>query len=391
MTKPRIAIIGSRGIPAAYGGFETFAEHLAPRLAADGYDVTVSCEGRAAPRPKTYKGVTLFYFPLKPFRRVLYETMYDVYALFRASILCDCVLMLGYGAGLFFWIPRLFRKRLAVNVDGLEYTRGKYNRVEKAALYVNELFALLFAHTIVADAWAVSTFLDRRGHAAVCIPYGVDVPAPVSWDPSLVPADRDGGKVDLTADGYYLMVARLERENNVHAIVEGFLTARTTRPLVVVGAFVDSEYEEKVRALVRQGNAEHKVLFVGSIYDHVTLTMLRQHCRAYVHGHSAGGTNPSLLEAMAARALIVAHDNPYNREVCGQHAFFFTNAATLARTLSTIEYSRQEEAQRFVLLRNGARDRVRQKYTWDGALHAYETVLTDLVDNKQRTHETPPR
>ena len=123
--KSRIALLGSRGIPAKYGGFETFAERVAPALAAEGREVWVSCEGTARPRPAEYKGVKLFYFPLKPFRRVFYETIYDIYSLVRASLTCDCVIMLGYGAGFFFFIPKLFRKKIAVNVDGREWTREK--------------------------------------------------------------------------------------------------------------------------------------------------------------------------------------------------------------------------------------------------------------------------
>ncbi|MGZ4892117.1 MAG: DUF1972 domain-containing protein, partial [Halobacteriota archaeon] len=132
--KARIALLGSRGIPAKYGGFETFVERIGPALVDDGYEVHVSCEGTTLPRPSEYKGVRLFYFPLKPFRRVFYETIYDVYSLVKACLTCDFILMLGYGAGFFFFIPKLFRRKMGVNVDGREWTREKYNLLEKTAL-----------------------------------------------------------------------------------------------------------------------------------------------------------------------------------------------------------------------------------------------------------------
>jgi len=169
--KPSIALIGSRGIPAKYGGFETFVEHAALAMARDGYVVYVSCEGADPPRPAHYKGVKLFYFPVKPFRRVFYETMYDVFSLIRASITCDCVIMLGYGAGFFFFIPKVLGKGIIVNVDGREWTRAKYNAVEKAALYANERFALLYADAVVADARAIQAYLaSSHGRGAPASP-----------------------------------------------------------------------------------------------------------------------------------------------------------------------------------------------------------------------------
>jgi rhamnosyltransferase len=207
--KSRIALLGSRGIPAKYGGFETFAERVAPALAAEGREVWVSCEGTAPPRPSEYKGVRLFYFPLKPFRRVFYETIYDIYSLWRASLTCDCVIMLGYGAGLFFFIPKLFRRKIAVNVDGREWTREKYNSLEKTVLHVNELFALHYADAAIADARAIQAYLKAsRASEATFIPYGVDVSARVKWDPSrlgALPGDLDRAHREESRHGRELL------------------------------------------------------------------------------------------------------------------------------------------------------------------------------------------
>ena len=373
--KSRIALLGSRGIPAKYGGFETFAERVAPALAAEGREVWVSCEGTAPPRPSEYKGVKLFYFPLKPFRRVLYETIYDVYSLLRASLTCDCMIMLGYGAGLFFFIPKLFRKKIAVNVDGREWTREKYNSLEKTALHVNELFALRYADAAIADARAIQAYLKAsRAREAIFIPYGVDVPARVQWDPSrlgALPGDLD----HLEIGEYFLIVARLERDTNISTMVEGFLTARTDKKLVIVGNFLDSSYEDGIHALIAEHRGQDRVTFSGGIYEKDLLTTLRQHCFAYLHGHSAGGTNPSLLEAMIARNLIIAHDNPYNREVCDRFALFFNDPASLRTAIESVE----DQPEAYDTLRDGAFDRAKKEYAWDRVLRDYEALLDDVL------------
>jgi len=373
--KSRIALLGSRGIPAKYGGFETFAERVAPALAAEGREVWVSCEGTARPRPAEYKGVKLFYFPLKPFRRVFYETIYDIYSLVRASLTCDCVIMLGYGAGFFFFIPKLFRKKIAVNVDGREWTREKYNSLEKTALHVNELFALRYADAAIADARAIQAYLGAsRTRGATFIPYGVDVFASVQWDPSrlrALPGDLD----HLEIGEYFLIVARLERDNNISTMIEGFLAARTDKKLVIVGNFSDSSYEGGIHALIAEHRGQDRVTFSGGIYEKDLLTMLRQHCFAYLHGHSAGGTNPSLLEAMIARNRIIAHDNPYNREVCDRFALFFNDRVSLRTLIESVV----DQPEAYDTLRDGAFDRAKNEYAWDRVLREYEALLDDVL------------
>jgi rhamnosyltransferase len=373
--KSRIALLGSRGIPAKYGGFETFAERVAPALAAEGREVWVSCEGTARPRPSEYKGVKLFYFPLKSFRRVFYETIYDIYSLVRASLTCDCVIMLGYGAGFFFFIPKLFGKKIAVNVDGREWTREKYNFLEKTALRVSELFALRYADAAIADSRAIQAYLKQsRGAEAAFIPYGVDVPANVRWDPSRF-GSLPGDLGHLEIGNYFLIVARLERDNNINTMVEGFLTARTDKRLVIVGNFVDSSYEDDVHAFIAEHGGRDRVTFSGGIYEKDLLTMLRQHCFAYLHGHSAGGTNPSLLEAMVARNLIIAHDNPYNREVCDRFALFFNDPASLRAVIESVV----DQPDAYNTLRDGAFDRAKNEYAWDRVIRDYGALLDDIL------------
>ncbi|MGZ4853504.1 MAG: DUF1972 domain-containing protein [Halobacteriota archaeon] len=375
--RSRIALLGSRGIPAKYGGFETFVERVAPALVAEDREVWVSCEGTAPPRPSEYKGVKLFYFPLKPFRRVFYETIYDVYSLLRASLTCDCVIMLGYGAGFFFFIPKLFGKKIAVNVDGREWTREKYNSLEKTALHVNELFALRYADVAIADARAIQAYLKAsQDKETTFIPYGVDVPPSAPWNPALLRALHGASELaSLESGDYYLIVARLERDNNIDMMVEGFLTAGTDKKLIIVGNFLDSRYEDEIHALIAAHRGHDRVTFGGGIYEKGALTMLRQHCFTYLHGHSAGGTNPSLLEAMIAQNLILAHDNPYNREVCDRFALFFSDSASLRTSIRSVE----DKPEAYAAMRNGGFNRAKGDYAWDRVLHEYEALLDDVL------------
>ncbi|MGZ4901409.1 MAG: DUF1972 domain-containing protein [Halobacteriota archaeon] len=373
--KPRIALIGSRGIPAKYGGFETSVEHLAPRLVEKGYEVLVSCEGTDPPRPTQYKGVKLFYFPLKPFSRVFYETIYDVYSLAKASLLADVIIVLGYGAGFFFFIPKVLRKKVVVNVDGREWQREKYNAIEKTALFLNERTGLLYVDATIADAQAIKAYLESL-HAPhpTFIPYGVDVPGDLPWDP-LALATAVPETSELTPREYYLIIARLEPENNIISMVDGFLSSGTSKKLVVIGDFADKRYKAQTLAHVVSACGDDKVVFLGAIYDTPLLTMLRQHAFAYLHGHSAGGTNPSLLEAMAARAVIIAHDNPYNREVTAGMALFFSDASELTAQIHRVEAN----PERYAPLRQEVCERVRAHYSWDDVICQYEALIRRLV------------
>jgi rhamnosyltransferase len=200
------------------------------------------------------------------------------------------------------------------------------------------------------------------------------VPARVQWDPfrlGALPGDLD----HLEIGEYFLIVARLERDTNISTMVEGFLTARTDKKLVIVGNFLDSSYEDGIHALIAEHRGQDRVTFSGGIYEKDLLTTLRQHCFAYLHGHSAGGTNPSLLEAMIARNLIIAHDNPYNREVCDRFALFFNDPASLRTLIESVV----DQPEAYDALRDGAFDRAKNEYAWDRVFRDYEALLDDVL------------
>jgi len=372
----KLAIVGSRGVPAKYGGFETAVEAVAPKLAEMGWSIFVSCEGpRGRSKPVVYKGVYLFYFPVRPFFRIIYEVLYDVYSLLKSSLTCRCIYMLGYGAGLFFFIPKVLRRKLVVNVDGLEWKRDKFNRLEKSILLASERAAVTFADVIVADSREVARYIEERyKKKAVYITNGVDAPQVEKWDERKFACQDLLKDTALLPNGYWLAVARLEPENNIHAIVQAFLSSDSNRKLLIVGNFSSKKYESNVLKLLEDKNAEQRVTLTGAIYDVSLLNMLRQNCYAYIHGHSVGGTNPALLEAMSMQNLVIAHDNEFNREVGGQTTLYFKDAGDLAAKIEEIE----NNPNLFAQLKEAAYSRVLSHYSWEDIAQEYDRLFQGL-------------
>jgi len=371
----KVAIIGSRGIPAKYGGFETFVEEVSTRLVDQGHDIYVSCEGGDALKMPDYKGVKLFYFPLKPFYRVFYETIYDVYSMIKSCTMCDSIYILGYGAGFFFFIPKIFGKRLIINVDGIEWRRNKYNRLEKMILYWSEIFAVAFADVVVADARAIKKYIELTHKKDVLfIPYGAVPPQKESWEISKFDEISRGELLkNISPNDYYLVVARLEPENSIYEIIKGYISSGTDKKLVIVGNFLNQRYKKKINDIIQAHNAEDRVIFTGGIYKNGLLNMLRQNCYIYIHGHSAGGTNPSLLEAMVMENIIIAHDNEFNREVGGLSILYFKDSKELADKLAIME----NKIDAYAELKKIASTRVKDEYSWENIAMRYNELFTN--------------
>jgi rhamnosyltransferase len=378
----KIAIVGSRGIPAKYGGFETVVEAVAPRLVEMGWDVFVSCEcPRDQSKLAVYKGVNLFYFPVRPFFRIIYEVLYDVYSLVKASLMCHCIYMLGYGAGLFLFIPKIFRKKLVLNVDGLEWKREKFNKLEKSILLASERAAVAFADVIVADSKAIKKYIEGRyKKRAVYITNGVDVPQVERWDDQKFSSQGLLKDTALLPNDYWLVVARLEPENNIHIIVQAFLKSNSNKKLVIIGNFSSKKYRRQVLKTLEDKNAGERVILTGAIYDMNLLNMLRQNCFAYIHGHSVGGTNPTLVEAMSMKNLVIAHDNEFNREVGGQTILYFKDATDLTPKTEEIE----NKPDLFAPLKESAHSRVLSNYSWTDILQEYDKLFTNLSSKRAK-------
>lgn len=366
----KIAIIGSRGIPAKYGGFETFTEEISKRLVSKGYEIYVSCEGGITPRISKYNGVNLFYFPLKPFCRVIYETVYDIYSLIKSSLLCDYIYVLGYGAGFFFFIPKLFGRKLFVNVDGIEWKRDKYNKVEKIILFLGEIFAVHFSDIVIADSIQIKKYIEaEHGKNTAYISYGVEQPPIELWNPDKLREVYN--YADLQNNSYYLVVARLEPENNIHIIVEGFLLSNSTKKLVIVGNFLSQKYKDSIDKIIQEFNGNDRIIFTGGIYKKDLLNMLRQNCFVYIHGHSAGGTNPSLLEAMIMKNIIIADANMFNMEVGSNTILTFKGVSGLKAHIENIDNNYPS----YLKFKENAYKRVLTYYSWEDVAAEYISLF----------------
>lgn len=359
----RIAILGTRGIPASYGGFETFAEELGVRLAAAGVQVTVYCEAGAGEQPGEYRGVRLRHLPAPAFGP-LTTVLFDLRCLWHARRGFDVVYLLGYGAAPFCFLPRLHGTQVWLNVDGIEWRRAKWGRVAREYFKAMEFCSVHLPDRVIADAAGVRAHLRERHRRSVpcsVIAYG----APVVDE---APGADELSAWEVRADAYWLVVCRLEPENHVREIVEGFLASDSPYPLLIVGDHrVQTDYVRGLRAL-----ASDRVRLLGAVYDAERLRMLRFHALAYFHGHSVGGTNPSLLEAMGCGNLVIAHDNVFNREVLAKCGRFFRTPEDISRLVREVQMldSRERAAERA-----RAHARVKTRYGWDRITRSYLRLL----------------
>lgn len=353
----KIAILGTRGIPARYGGFETFAEQLSTRLVERGHDVTVFCE-ESDQKLEYFAGVRLEYVPTPKVSK-LTTVLFGARCLWRARKDFDIVYMLGYGASPFCLIPRLWGKQVWVNMDGLEWARAKWSKMAKAYFRLTEAIATVTANGLVADAEGIRRYLSNAypnlNHCEV-IPYGAPVLKSSPSRELLKP-------FDVEPNEYYLVVCRIEPENHVMEIVEGYLTSNSTKPLLVIGNHEgEGTYVSRLRAM-----SDPRLRFVGPVYDQEALQALRFYCHSYFHGHSVGGTNPSLLEAMGCSNAVIAHDNIFNREVLRHSGRFFKTSYELAGLIDSLEHDEQHR----LWMKSEAARIIAQFYTWEGITQSY--------------------
>jgi glycosyltransferase involved in cell wall biosynthesis len=380
MTKPanpeprklRIAICGGRGIPSSYSGFETFFLELAPRLAARGHEVIVYCRKSLFPeRPPTYQGVRLIYLPsietknLGTFTHTL-ACMMDV---LRRDV--DALLVTNVANAFHCIIPRVFGKRCALCVDGIEWKRGKWGAVGKAYFYMNAwMCGKILPKGIITDAYAMrDLYLDKFNTPSACIAYGTNLG--VSTDPEVV---RQYG---LEPGGYYLVLGRLVPENSADLVVEGFNQADTKRVLAIVG---DANYKSSfVSAL--ESRAGNRVQFLGRVDNPAHVKELYCNSYAYIHGHTVGGTNPALLHGLGYGTCVLARANPFNEEVLAGHGILFNDAADLAEKIGFIEKNPAAATD----YRRRAPERVRQAYLWEHIADQYEEFFFQLADGQDPT------
>jgi len=364
--KVKIAILGSRGIPASYGGYETIAQELSTGLSRKGFEVYVSCESKGL-RMKpygTYKGVRLVYFPIIAAIRNISEIfLYDALSVFWATFRTDVIYMLGYSSVLTLVFPKLFRKTIVVNVDGLESTRRKFNRLLRFFYRSFEILNVKIADQIVVDSKTMGAFYQRNyGVTPAYIPNGISEIEPLD--------SKVLGKYGLEKGKYYLVIARLIPDNNIDLIIEGFKRSNSGKRLVIVGPLNKNRYVE--RLLLQR---DERITFVGGTYQPRLQRTLRHNCFAYVHGHEMGGTNPSLVEALSCRSIVLALDVLFNREVAESSAIYFKkDADDLREKIDLLEAGLADHTK----LKNDAYAVYKKKYTAEEAVDVFSEFMTSL-------------
>lgn len=314
-----VAFIGSAGVPNRYGGFEAFLEHCTPRMAEQGAQVLVTCDARLYPEGDTAFGKVRRVFLRVPANGA-WSVLHDLLAFLAVLPRCRTVVVLGVSGGPWFPLMRLLcslsGKRLVVNVDGVEWQRNKFGSFKRRVLKTFDALAQWSAHTVVYDNPALLPFVQpRHRHKAVCIAYSGDHVMRSN-------APRDGTYTALT-------VCRIEPENNIDLLIEGALASPLTR-YTVVGNWQASAYGQSLRER-HAGNPRLQLL--DPVYDPQHLMALREACTVYLHGHSVGGTNPSLVEMLFYDCPILCFDVPFHRETAGDCAGYFATAPELAALL----------------------------------------------------------
>ncbi len=354
----KIAILGTRGIPASYGGFETFAEELSRRLVERGHRVTVYCRERS---PSPYLGVDLAYLPT--IRHKYFDTIVHTF-LSTLHLLChrhDVALYCNAANAIFTWMPRLLGMPVALNVDGLERKRKKWNAAARTWYRISEWLATFCPTAVVSDARNIADYYQQRyGKPTTFIAYGAEVGKVLSTDVL--------AKLGLEPGEYFLYVSRLEPENNALMVRKAFERLATTKKLAIVG---DAPYADEYIRRVRD-TKDPRIVMPGAIYG-AGYRELQSHCFAYVHATEVGGTHPALIEAMGRGALTLYFDTVENEEVAGGAAIPFTGnlKETMAKVLAM---SAAEQDQ----WRGKATHRVRERYSWDAVTSQYETLLAGL-------------
>jgi len=363
----RMALVGTRGIPAAYGGFETFAEELSRRLVERGHEVTVYGRSHYVPKGLSlYQGVRLRRLPAvrhKYLDTVSHTALSVLDLLFRRF---DIVLVCNAANAFLTWIPQITGKRVVINVDGIERHRNKWNRWGRGFYRVNEFLATLFSDRVVTDAESIRRYYETHHRCeSTLISYG----AAAARTESTQILEKFG----LEPGKYFLYVSRLEPENNAHLVLRAYLESGLELPLALVGdAPYSTEYIARLREIAARGN----VIMPGAVYG-AGYRELLSHCLCYLQGTEVGGTHPALIEAMGTGALVIAHETEENLEVIADTGLTCNFRDT--DRLSDLMKQAAARPSAFTTLGAKAQQRVKQHYSWERVTRQYEDLFYELV------------
>lgn len=375
----KIAFISTRGIPNNYGGFEQFAEYISVGLVRRGHEVVVYSPHFHPYREPDYKGVRIkhIYSPEKWMGSSVGSFFYDFLSLRDAlkKEKFDIIYEAGYTsivpAYIWFNVKRIKYPLFTTNMDGLEYKRTKFNKWVQKFVFREERMAVKHSHYLIADNMGIRDYYkEKYGKESKFLAYGADVHE--DYDVDVL---KEYG---LEAGGYFIVVARLEPENNLFMAIEGYLASNQygKHPLVVVGK-TNTPYG---KYLMERYGRDRNIRFVGGIYDFRKLNSIRHYSYAYFHGHSVGGTNPSLLEAMASGCFILAHDNIFNRAVLGENALYYGSTDAATEMLDGIDQAvsahKKEYTERNLEV-------IRRDYSWEKLVDEHEEYFKWMLSQRK--------
>ena len=370
MKKNKIAIIGTVGLPAKYGGFETLAEHLVTHL-SDHFDFTVYCSQKKYKKEeqvKNYKGAKLKYIPLEA--NGVQSIPYDTISILHAVFTSDVLLILGVAGAWILPFVRLFsNKKIIISIDGIEWKRDKWSMTAKLYLWWAEKIAVRYSHIDISDNESIQDYTALRYQTlSRVIEYGADHTLVVK------PTSQDYEKYFFLKNEYAVKVCRIEPENNVHLVLEAFRIQQQMR-LVIVGNWNNSDYGKELKETY--ANTANISLF-DPIYNQREIDLIRGNATLYIHGHSAGGTNPSLVEAMYLALPVLAFKVSYNITTTENKAIYFSTSEELIKQLNTFSTEQLND------LKAEMKAIANRRYTWKVIAKQYELLIQEALVTKYK-------
>ena len=366
----KIAILGTRGIPNYYGGFEQISGYLSVGLVQKGHSVTVYNSHNHPYQQNEWNGVNIIHCSDPEFLiGTAGQFIYDFNCLKNARTKdFDIILCMGY-TSISVWGWFYPGKSLIIsNMDGLEWKRTKFSKPVRRFLIYAEKLAVKYSNFYIADSIPIQTYLEEKYSITTeYIPYGAEMYT--NEDEELLK------EFSVSKQNYFLLIARMEPENNIETILNGFHNTESKKKILIIGNLKGS-YD---RRLVHKFSNDSRIQFIGALYDSRKLHTLRMFSYMYFHGHSVGGTNPSLLEAMASRALIVAHDNPFNKAILGNDAYYFLTAGDLKQIIETTHKSEKEEK----MIYNNFQ-KIKDNYSWQEIIDHYDDYIRKCYNSSKK-------
>jgi glycosyltransferase involved in cell wall biosynthesis len=366
----KIAILGTRGIPNYYGGFEQISAYLSTGLVQKKHSVTVYNSHNHPYQQNEWNGVQIIHcYDPEYLMGTAGQFIYDLNCLKNARRKdFEVILCMGYSS-MSVWGRFYPGKSLIIsNMDGLEWKRTKYSKPVRKFLRYAEKLAVKYSDYYIADSIAIQSYLQEKYHVtSEYIPYGAEI----------LSSENIGllKEFGVSKEDYFLLIARIEPENNIETILNGFYNTDSKKKFLVIGT-PKGRYGHR---LVHNFRNDSRIQFIGPVYDSQKLHTLKILSSLYFHGHSVGGTNPSLLEAMASRALIAAHDNAFNKSILGNDAYYFLNMGDVVQIIETTDKGEKEEK---MILNNF--QKIKEDYSWPRIIDHYDDFIRKCYNGSKK-------